>query len=78
MQTLIRLIGSCFNFIMLTFLVCHCIFGSFVSSKEEWISHGGRETLKEVGCIWPYNINALLYIMHSAPKLTVSSWLRRL
>lgn len=48
----------------------------FYIIKEEVDRHGGRETLKEVGCIWPYNINVLLCIMHSAPKLTVSAWLR--
>lgn len=36
--------------------------------------HGGRETLREVGFIWPYNINVPLCIMYSAPKLTVSAW----
>lgn len=36
---------------------------------------GGRETLREVGFIWPYNINVLLCIMYSAPKLTFSAWL---
>lgn len=40
--------------------------------------HGGRETLREVGFIWPYNINVLLCIMYSAPKLTVSAWLKLL
>lgn len=39
---------------------------------------GGRETLREVGFIWPCDINVLLSIMYSAPKLTVSAWLLRL
>lgn len=30
---------------------------------------------RELGFIWPYNINVPLCIMYSSPKLTLSAWL---